>query len=191
MKKFPATRIRSLVGLALLAGLLVPFPSMGQDLDPSVQEAYFRAVAEHFEVPMAEVAIIGDWDLDPDEVPVVLFLSRNAGVSPDALIGLRRRGQPWREVAQRFGVGVRAFHIPLPEEGVGGVLTRAYREFRAKPSRDWNQIELEDLEIIALVNLRVISEQVGVSPLRVLQSRDDAGSFAAGFARLLGRSLPR
>jgi len=121
---------------------------------------------------------------------VVLFLSRRAGVSPDALIGLRRSGRPWGQVASQLGLGVSTFHIPLPEDAPLGSLSRAYGEFRGRPSRDWNLIELLDREIIALVNLRVLSEHVGVTPLRVLQCREEAGSFAAGFALLRGQSLP-
>jgi hypothetical protein len=137
-------------------------------------------------VPLEEVVVVSDWDLDPDEVPVVLFLSRAAGVSPDALIGLRRGGRLWREVANRLGLGVRSFHLPLPEGEPLGFLARAYGEFRSRPPADWHQIELEDLEIIALVNLRVLSEQVGVTPLQVLRSREESGSFLAAFAILRG-----
>jgi len=187
----PVPGTRFLLSFVLSIAVLAPSPALGQDVDPGVREAYFRALAEHFEVPIGEVAIVGDWELEPDEVPVVLFLSRNAGVSPDALIGLRRSGRPWREVASRFGLGARSFHISLPEDAPLGYLSRAYGEFRARPSRDWNQIELNDPEIIALVNLRVLSEQVGVTPLRVLQSREEAGSFVAGFASLRSPTIPR
>ena len=191
MKFPPVPGTRFLLSFVVSIAVLAPAPALGQDVDPGVREAYFRAMAEHFEVPIGEVAIIGDWELEPDEVPVVLFLSRNAGVSPDALIGLRRSGRPWREVASQFGLGVRSFHISLPEDAPLGFLSRAYGEFRGRPSGDWNQIELNDPEIIALVNLRVLSEQVGVTPLRVLQSREEAGSFVAGFASLRIPTLPR
>jgi hypothetical protein len=169
-----------------LVALFAPGRAYGQDVDPGVRAAYFRALAEHFKVPFGEVAIVGDWDLVADEVPVVLFLSQRAGVSPDVLIGLRRSGRPWREVASRLGLGVGSFHLPLPEDASLGSLTRAYGEFNGRPSRDWNQIDLDDPEIVALVNLRVLSEQAGVPPLQVLRSREAAGSFVAGFARLRG-----
>ena len=190
MKLPPVSGICFLLSFVLPTGGLAPSPALGQEVGPGVREAYFRAVAEHFEVPIGEVTILGDWELEPDEVPVVLFLSSRAGVSPDALIGLRQSGRPWREVASRFGLGVRTFHLPLPEDASLGPLGRAYGEFRGRPSHEWNQIELDDREIISLVNLRVLSEEVGVSPLRVLQSWEDAGSFVAGFASLRGRTLP-
>ena len=185
----PGTRF--LPWIVLSTVVLAPSPALGQDVDAAVRAAYFRALAEYFEVPIGEVNVVGDWDLVPDEVPVVLFLSDRAGVSPDALIGLRRSGRPWREVASRLGLGVGSFHISLPEEEPLGSLTRAYDEFRGRPSRDWNQIDLNDLEIIALVNLRVLSEQVGVSPLRVLRSQEAAGSFIAGYPGLRGPTPSR
>jgi hypothetical protein len=163
----------------------------GQDLDPAVQDAYFRAVGKYFKVPPEEVVIVADWEVEADEVPVALFLSSRAGVAPDALVGLRRSGRPWREVARQFGVGVRAFHVPLPVDAELGMLARAYTEFRSRHSREWDQIELTDAEVVALVNLRVLSEQVGVPPVRVLRSCEQAGSFVAGFASLLGRTLRR
>jgi len=155
-------------------------------VDPEVKDAYFRALAQYFEVPVDEVNILGDWDVAPDEVPVVLFIAGQAGVSPDALIGLRRGGHSWQGVARQLGMGSRSFHIPLPENEGLGSLGRAYGEFRARHPREWNRIELQDPDIIFMVNIRVLSEQVGVPPIRVLRVRDEAGSFAAGFARLLG-----
>ena len=186
MKSPPVPGIRFLWMFFLLVALFAPGRAYGQDVDPGVMAAYFRALAEHFKVPFGEVAIVGDWDLVADEVPVVLFLSQRAGVSPDVLIGLRRSGRPWMEVASRLGLGVGSFHLPLPEDASLGSLTRAYGEFNGRPSRDWNQIDLDDPEIVALVNLRVLSEQAGVPPLQVLRSREAAGSFVAGFARLRG-----
>jgi hypothetical protein len=143
-------------------------------------------VADHFGVAAREVAILGDWDLAPDEVPVVLFLAGKAGVSPDAVVGLRRSGRPWMDVADRFGVAVNVFHLVLPDAVALGPLTRAYGEFRGRPARDWSQIRLTDPEIIALVNLRVLSEQVAQPPLRVLMGREETGSFVTAYLRLRG-----
>lgn len=187
----PVSGIRFLLSSTVLASLLVPLSVSGQGVDPAIQDAYFRAVGEHFEVSPKEVAIVADWEMEADEVPVVLFLSSRAGVAPDVLVGLRRSGRPWREVARQFGLGVRAFHVPLPVDAELGMLARAYNEFRSRHSREWDQIELTDAEVVSLVNLRVLSEQVGVPPARVLRSFEQAGSFVAGFASLIGRTVRR
>ena len=191
MRSSPVPGILFLFGSVVLLPATVPSHALSQVVGTGIRDAYFGAVAEHFEVPKGEVAIVGDWELDIDEVPVVFFLSRSAGVSPDALIGLRRSGLTWREVAFRFGLGVRSFHISLPEDVPLGSLTRAFGEFRGRPYREWDQIQLDDAEIISLVNLRVLSEQLAVEPLRVLQSREETGSFVSGFASIRGRRLGR
>ncbi len=180
---------RKLIPLALWVGLQgwsLPCAS-GQAVGQAGREAYFRAVGDHFQVPLQEVVLIGDWDLSPDEVPVVLFLAQRAGVSSDALVGLRRAGRPWRDVASRFGLGTQAFHVPLPEDPPSGILARAFRAFRETEAREWGRIQLEDEEIVALVNLRVLSQVAQASPARVLQCREEAGSFLACFPRLRGR----
>ena len=186
MKTHPVSAITGLLCGFILAVGGAFVPGYAQDLDPEVRDAYFRAVAQYFEVPVEEVSIVGDWDLAPDEVPVVLFIAGQAGVSPDALIGLRRHGHSWQTVARQLGLGNRTFHVPLPEGEALGSLSRAYGEFQARHPREWNAIELQDPDIVFMVNIRVLSEQVGVPPIRVLRVRDEAGSFVAGFGMLLG-----
>jgi hypothetical protein len=175
--------------LAVLVSVLVPStPGIGvaQDIGSRQKEAYFRAVADHFGLPLQEVSIVGDWDLDPDEVPVVLFVSRMAGVSSDVLVGFRRGGSSWMDVASRFGLDARSFHLDLPEGASLGVLTRAYEQFRVQQARDWARVRLQDAEIIALVNMRVLSKTTDVSPLQVLRAQEEAGNFVAAYARLRG-----
>lgn len=185
-------KINSIPGVALLVVLacfLIPStPGVGcaQDVDSRMKEAYFRAVADHFGLPLQEVDIVGDWDLAPDEVPVVLFVSRMAGVSSDVLISFRRNGSPWMDVADRFGLDARSFHLDLPDDAPLGVLARAYEQFRTRDAGDWGRIRLEDAEIIALVNMRVLSGTTGVPALDVLRARERAGSFVAAFTSLRG-----
>ena len=175
------------VASVALFSFILPSQSSAQELGSGVREAYFRAVGEHFEVPLQEVKILADWGLTSDEVPVALFLARQTGVSPDALIGLRRGGRSWIDVTVRVGLGARAFHISLPEGEPLGLLTRAYDQFKSRSVGDWDGIQLEDPEVIALVNIRVLSEQLGVPTIRVLRSLEEAGSFTAGYVLLRRR----
>lgn len=180
---------RSIFPLAYFLVILASGPGsvLAQGADQGVREAYFRAVAEHFNVEVQEVGIIGEWELAPDEVPVVLFLAQRAGVSPDALIGLRRGERPWHEVAGRFGIQPRDFHLPLPADAGLGPLADVYEEFNGRSPREWSEILLEDWEVVALVNLRILSQQTGVPPLTVLNGFMEAGSFMAAYPLLLGR----
>ena len=187
MIRSPCSAKGLLVGAVALFSSVVPSGSFAQEVSSGVRDAYFRAVGEHFEVPLQEVKVLAGWELTSDEVPVALFLARRAGVSSDALIGLRRGGRSWIEVAARVGLGARAFHISLPEGESLGLLNRASGEFRSRPVREWDEIQLDDPEVIALVNIRVLSEQVGVPPLLVLRSREEAGSYTAAYPLLRRR----
>lgn len=185
MRPCLSSRLSTVLGV-LLSGLVLAPGSVGAQSDETALEsAFFRAVGAYFDVPVQEVTIISDWNLAPDEVPVVFFLAQQGGVSPDALIGVRRGGRSWMEVARRFGVGPQAFHLPLPENGDLGSLTRAYDEFHRRPARDWAQVPLEDPEVVTLVNLRVLSDEAGVPPLQVLRARETEGSFVAAYFRLI------
>lgn len=148
---------------------------------PQVQE-YFRGVASYFRLPAEEVFILGDWRLPPEEVPVVLFLSRRAGVSPEAIAALRRNGQSWDELTRRYELGSEIYRVALPADA--GSLTRAHSLFQGRPSSQWGSIELTDLEIVSLVNLKVLSEVLSSPPARVLEARDRAGSYPEAYRRL-------
>ena len=150
MKRIPLYRPHCWVTILLLAAAAFPASVRGQDPHAGARQAYYRAVAGFFHVPLVEVTVLAGWDLVPDEVPVVLFLADRAGVSPDALAGLRRGGGSWWAVARRFDLAPQAFHLPLPAGEELGILGRIYREFRERPPAAWEGIELTDEEVVAI-----------------------------------------
>lgn len=147
---------------------------------------YFRSVAGFFNLPANEVAILSDWDIPAQEIPVVLFMARRAGVSPEALVALRDGGQSWSSLATRYRVTPSALHVPVPDEAPTGVLTAAYQGYRSNEVGSWDSIRLSDQEIIALVNLRVISQTLAIPPERVLRSSGPGVTWVALHARLSG-----
>jgi hypothetical protein len=152
-------------------------------------EAYFGAVAEYFVLPRSEVAILGEWSLPAEEIPVVLFLARRGGVSPEAVMALRRSGQGWAALAERYRMGPAQFHVPLPEAAAAGSLEGVYSRFRSLPTSGWREIELTDADIVGLVNLRVLSETLRRPPQDILAERAQ-GSWVAVYARLIGGAGP-
>ena len=117
-----------------LALALVAAGAEAQEPD-AAQEAYFRAVAEFFDVPSFELEILRDWSLPPDEIPVILFIADRAGVVPEALVALRRSGESWARLAERYGVGAPELHVPVPDQAATGPLTSVYQSFRDLPAR--------------------------------------------------------
>ena len=153
--------------------------------ETSRQEAYLGAVAEFFKLPRSEVEILSDWRLEVDDIPVVLFVARRAGVSPEALVALRRSGRGWSELTLRYRLDAAQFHVPLPDQAPAGVLATAYERYRALPVGRWSEVKLTDSDIVGLVNLRVLAQTLGIPPARVLQATDGR-HWHEVYARLIG-----
>lgn len=149
------------------------------------ERAYYRAVARFFQIPESEVAILGHWNLPADEIPVVLFVARRAGVSSEALVALRRSGRSWPALATSYGIGANALHVPLRDPGSAGALRPLYERFAATPVAQWASIALSDADVVALVNVRVLSQALGVPADEVARRTGTTASFVELYARLL------
>jgi hypothetical protein len=136
-------------------------------------------------MPEAEVSILAHWDLPPDEIPVVLFVARRAGVSPAALVALRESGRSWTGLAASYNIGGNTLHVPLRDPASAGALTGAYERFRDTPVEEWGSVRLEEPEIIALVNVRVLSDALGVAPDEIARRTGSAATFVELYAQLL------
>lgn len=171
----------SLLVLVLVAGATT---AAAQEGVATAREVYFGAVAEFFQLPRSEVGILGDSRLPVDEIPVVLFVARRAGVSPEALVALRRSGRGWTELAERYGLGAAQFHVPLPDQAFAGVLAAPFERYRALPPNRWSEVTLSDADIVGLVNLRVVAQTLGLSPEAVLREAT-GGAWHEVCARLI------
>lgn len=167
--------------LMLLACVAVTPEASAQD---AAHSDYFRSVARYFSLPAGEVNILAEWAIEPDEVPVVLFVARRSGVSPEAVVALRDSGLGWGQLMVRFRVSPSALHVPIRDDAPAGLLTRAYGDFRTTPVGEWNAIRLEDHEVVGLVNVRVISQVLRLSAERVAAASGDDTSWVALHARL-------
>lgn len=148
-------------------------------------EGYYRAASEHFGVAVAEVQILAEWNLPPDEVPVVLFMAQRGGISADAVAALRGSGRSWSDLGTRYGVHAGVLHVELPEGAALGPLTRAYGEYRSRSSAGWPGIRLDDAEVVTLVNVRFLADAVDRPAAEVLEALGRAGSAPAAYRMLV------
>jgi len=149
------------------------------------ESAYFRAVARYFEISEGEIAILGNWDLPHDEIPVLLFVARRAGVSAEALVALRESGRSWTELSVRYQIGAPALHVPLQDPASAGALSTLYVTFRDTPVDRWDEIHPSAQEIVALVNVRVLSQSLGLSPDDIMRRTADTMSFVELYSQLI------
>ena len=154
-----------------------------------MERAYFRAVAGFFQVAESEIAILSHGgEVPAEELPVVLFLARRGGVSPEAVVALRGSGRAWPELAQRFGVGANALHVPLGDAVSMGTLAPLYQRFASTPVDQWATLTLASDEIVALVNVRVLAQALGVEPDQIAGRAGSAASFVELYASFLTRA---
>lgn len=171
------------VFFALATALAVATGAHAQGADEA-RRAYFEAVAGHFKLSPNEVAILADWEIAPDEIPAVLFVAGQAGVSPEALVALRRAGRSWDELAVRYRVTASALHVPVREQAPAGALQATYDRYWSTPVGEWSSIRLRHEEVIALVNVRVIAQTLGLSAEEVIGHTGSVGSYVELFAQL-------
>ncbi len=176
--------IRRTMGAVLAASIVVAPGLVGQVRGADVRESYFRAVADFFDLPASEISILGAWQMPTDEIPVVLFIAHHAGVSPEAIVALRRSGRGWSDLANRYEVGASQFYVPIPEGAPAGILQSVYDRYRSVPIPSWSQVALADRDIVSLVNLRLLSQTLHMAPEDVLSAARDA-EWVEVYARLL------
>ena len=175
-----------LLSLPFLGVICVPALAQTQTpVSEVVRQGYFRAVGEFFTLPPTELAILNEWELDEDEIPVALFIAERTGVSAEALVALRRSGRSWAELAARYGVSAAALHVPIPEQSAAGEIATLYQRYRSTPESGWADIQLKSAEIVALINVRLLAQTLGILPAEVLAQSEEADSFVKLFGELI------
>jgi hypothetical protein len=101
-------------------------------------DEYGQAVSEYYGTPVGRMPA---W-IDPDEMPLVYLLAREAGVSPQIVIALREQGWSWVDITYELGVDPYMYVERLPYS------TGYWRRYSS-----WEIRYLTDRHIIDYVNL--------------------------------------
>lgn len=176
----------------LTAGLPLALAALVLPQDTSAQggqdrRAYVQVVADHFGVPTSEAEILLEGRIAIDNLPVVLFVSRETGLSASAVLALRRSATSWSAVSRRLSLPVQRFHVRVPEGDVDERIRRADGLFRSTAQADWDRIELTDEEVVTYVHLRVLGDQLRAAPGAILRARGSVGSWVEVPARMMTR----
>jgi hypothetical protein len=126
--------------VAVGAALVLPAASEAQvRAGPEYEyDEYGQAVSEYYGTPVGRMPA---W-IDPDELPLVYLLAREAGVSPQIVIALREQGWSWVDITYELGVDPYMYVERLPYS------TGYWRRYSS-----WEIRYLTDRHIIDYVNL--------------------------------------
>jgi len=162
------TRTGFLAALVAAASLLAARPAAAAI---EIGAELRLAVHQSFGLPEPEVDRIVAHGLPADELAVVGLIAVRAGVSVDAVIGLRHDGLSYLDISLRYGPGPEIFYVPFDRDP-GPPYGKAWGHFRKTPRERWRTIRLTDREIVDLANVRLAADAWGVSPRRVVELHD-------------------
>jgi hypothetical protein len=75
--------------------------------------------------------------------------------------------------------------VPIPEQSSAGEIATLYQQYRSTPESGWADIQLKSAEIVALINVRLLAQTLGISPAEVLAQSEAADSFVKLFGQLI------
>jgi hypothetical protein len=174
---------RSLAGqIAILASVFTASAAFAQTaVSVSARVGDFHvAVANYYQVPEREVVVIRERRISDDELPVVLFIARDARVPTSRVIAMRDAGRSWWDISVHFGLRPDVYYVPV-SVAPGPPYGHAYGHYK-KPKSQWKTIKLTDSDVVNLVHLRFLSEHYRVPPERVMEARGRGSNVVAVYS---------
>ncbi|MBI3392430.1 MAG: hypothetical protein HY039_04515 [Nitrospirae bacterium] len=142
-----------------------PPPLPGSELAYKAAKDFFR-----FNEKMVEKAARA---LPPPDMSVLMFLAREANRPLDHLVDLRHKGLPFADIAARVGLPPTVFLVPMPVDArVGPPYGKAHGYWKHHKHGKPVKIVHTDVEVIDLVNLRIVSGFYGVPAIDVIRMRE-------------------
>jgi hypothetical protein len=136
--------------------------------------SFYLGLSEYNQVPEGQVIAIRRFGIPDEELPVVFFLARNAGVPPRVIVKLRLRGLSWMQIVRRFRLNPEIFYV-----AVNGPVHYGYYEniYGFHRRGGWRRVMLTDADIINMVNLRFMSEHYHYRPEEIMRMRAEGRTF--------------
>lgn len=168
--------------LALFAALLItPRTQAGVDIGLSLDEdgikSFHLAIGEHYGVKEKEVIVVRERKIPDEDLPVVFFLAKHAGVTHDVIVRLRLGGSSWMQIATSYSLGADLFYVDFDRDP-GPPYGKAWGRYKKHKRSEWHKVRLVDADIINLVNLKFAVAHYGCSPYDVVKMRAKGNGFA-------------
>jgi hypothetical protein len=182
-----------LLVVALLVGLCGVLPPVqaqaGLDVDLGATlkvgddtDVFLSVSARYFDRERRDVEQWHGKCVDPDDLAVLLFISRSTGKSPARVMQLRLEGQPWWEIGRRLGMGADVWFVPVRRDP-GPPYGKAYGHWRKHGKDSHHELDLSDDDVRNLVAVRLLHEYFDVEVEVAMEWRSsgkDLRSLAAG-----------
>jgi hypothetical protein len=136
------------------------------------------AVSNYYQVPQREVIVIRERRIRDEELPVVLFISQRARVTPATIVDMRLRGMSWWDISVRYGIRPEVYYVPVVVTP-GPPYGKAWGHYKKKHRKQWDTIVLSDDDVVSLVQVRFLSDYYRIPPERVIEYRGHHADYVA------------
>jgi hypothetical protein len=135
-------------------------PASGGGTVPSMptqeQQDYALGLSDYYQVPPQQVWGYEDMGIPFEELPVIYYLARRAGVDPGMVADYRSSGASYVSICMRLGLSPDVFYWDdIYSRDLGGPYSGVYFRYHHFYGHwYWDSLALTDADIINLVNLR-------------------------------------
>lgn len=144
--------------------------------DEGLKNFYF-AIGDFYKVPEKEIIVVRKQGIIDEELPVIFFLAKRAGVHYGQIVKWRVHNRwTWMKIIRKLRLTPEIFYIPFETPVNTGVYAKIYGYYK-QPKNKWKFINLTDDEIIHCVNLHFISGYHGLKPVEVIKMRNAGKNF--------------
>lgn len=150
--------------------------NLGITADRDGISSFYLSIGSYYKAPETEVRVVRQGGIPDDELAVVFFIAKKAGVPPKTIMNLRLKGMGWYAISQKYGLTAADFYVPLRRDP-GPPYGKAYGHYKKVPKNQWRTVRLDDDDIVNLVNLRFISEYHGYEADDVVRMRTEGRNF--------------
>lgn len=167
----------SLIFLGLPSKAAYADVEVGVAVDQDGIKEFHLSIGSHYGIAQVDVEKVRRRSLPDDDVAVVLFIARRAAIAPIAVADLRLQGFSWMEITLKLGLNSEIYFVAF-QNNPGPPYGKAYGYYKNSPRKDWGKINLADVDIVNLVNLKILVEQHGLAPEKLLEMKKSGKSFA-------------
>lgn len=150
--------------------------NVGLSVDDEGLKSFYLSIGEHYQASEKEIIVTRGKKISDDELPVIFFMARQAGVEPGVIVKLRLEGKSCIEISAHLGLSPEIYYVAFKNDP-GPPYGKAWGYFKKKKNSEWKTIQLTNVDIINFVNIKFMSERYGYSPDEIVKLREKDQSF--------------
>jgi hypothetical protein len=140
--------------------------------------SFYQTLGVYYHLDDSIVTSTRERRIADEDLAVVFYLAKQAGIRPVDVVDLRLLKKSWMELTLHFGLSPEIYFVAA-ETTPSLPYSKALAPFKKMPRTEWKKIVLDDQDIVNLVNLRFVSSGYRTSVDEVMRLRSEGKNFVA------------